>query len=482
MLKSLNVHNRLFIKGNWLVYGVIFSLAILLGFLLAREMLLGVGLFAAIIGLAVLLVCILNTEAGLYINIVYSYTICVVTRLFFNDELKVGVYSNILIIATFLGLFLRGSDFRQNFAKFSQTRVAKFFFVYFIYAFAQVVNPYARFWIGWSDPFRVMLMSAMLLLIAYNIFDNYAAIRRFVVIFFVLTSLVAFYGCFQQWHGLFPFEKNWVGANQLRFDLIFITGDYRKWSTFTDPPGFGLMMASSAAFYIVLLSAQRKRTYRLALLAGVTFMILGMLYSGTRTANVQFLSGVFVFVLLTIHKRSTLIVTAIATLGLLVLIFGPFYGNATINRFRSTFIGKKDQSYQVREVNRKFIQPYIYAHPFGGGLGTTGLFGTVLNPGHYLAGFPTDSGYLKTALETGWLGFLIRLAFYFVVLQTGIRSYFASENPRVRMISAGALCMLFSFFVAEFAQEAIGQFTDIVVFWPMIALLLQINKLEEKPI
>jgi putative inorganic carbon (hco3(-)) transporter len=479
MLKSIIGGRRLFQRGYRLTYTFILVFAILLGYLLATQLILGVGLFGAIVGLSVLVVCILSAEAGLYINMIFSYIICVVARAFFNDELKVGVLTGILIGATFLGLFFKGNDFKQNFNKFCRAPAGKGFLIYLLYMLIEVCNPYANFFVGWYDPFRSLLTSGFLILIAYDIFNDPKAIRRFLYVFFILTTLVAFYGCFQQWHGLFPFEIAWVNQYPLRHDLIFIAGDYRKYSTFTDPPGFGLMMAGSAAFFLVILAGQREIKYRLVILTGVVLMLLGMAYSGTRTANVMFISGLVMFILLTIHKRNTIIFAIFSAITLLALIFGPFYGNATIARFRSTFTGKNDESYAIREVNRKTIQPYMWAHPVGGGLGTTGLFSTLLNPGHPLAGFPTDSGYLKTALEMGWIGLIIRFLFYFAVIRDGIRVYFRSRNPKVKMVAAACISLLFSFFIAEFAQEAIGQFTDVVVLYPMIALILQIRNIEK---
>jgi cell division protein FtsW (lipid II flippase) len=134
----------------------------------------------------------------------------------------------------------------------------------------------------------------------------------------------------------------------------------------------------------------------------------------------------------------------------------------------------------VRETNRKFIQPYIYRHPIGGGLGTTGAYGAAVNPGHELAGFPTDSGYLRKALEIGWVGLLLVILLYYAVIRAGIRGYFQCTNERARLIYAGATACMFSFYVAEFAQDSIGQITDMVVYYPMIAIILQLKKYEKE--
>jgi len=186
------------------------------------------------------------------------------------------------------------------------------------------------------------------------------------------------------------------------------------------------------------------------------------------------------FILLTIDRRATIWFAGVSALAFLVLLLGPFGGNPTVNRFRTTFSGQKDESYNVREQNRKFVQPYIYHHPIGGGLGTTGEYGSKVNPGHFLAGFPTDSGYLRKALEIGWIGLFLVLLLYYSILRAAIRGYFQCSNPRARLIYAAAAGYFFSFYVAEFAQDAVGQVTDIVVYYPMIALVLQLKNHEKE--
>ena len=205
-------------------------------------------------------------------------------------------------------------------------------------------------------------------------------------------------------------------------------------------------------------------------------MLLGMGYSGTRTANVMLAAGIVMFILLTLNKKATRIFAVFASLVFLVLLYGP-YANPTILRFRSSFIGaKNDESFKVREVNRAFIRPYIHKHPIGGGVGTTGGAGLRFNRGHYLAGFPPDSGYLRKALEMGWIGLIIVCVVYFVILKYGIRKYFRCRDDDLKIVYAGAIAVLFSFYMAEFAQEAIGQISDIVIYYPLIAMTLKMEQ------
>jgi hypothetical protein len=125
------------------------------------------------------------------------------------------------------------------------------------------------------------------------------------------------------------------------------------------------------------------------------------------------------------------------------------------------------------------IQPYIKKHPLGGGLGTSGAAGLRFNRSHYLSGFPPDSGYLRKGMETGWIGLGLVILAYFIVLRYGIGAFFRSRFREHRMLIAAALCVIFSLYVGEFAQEAIGQMSDIVVYYPLIAILVKLRKKEE---
>jgi cell division protein FtsW (lipid II flippase) len=292
--------------------------------------------------------------------------------------------------------------------------------------------------------------------------------------------LTGLYGCIQQWHGLFGFEVNWVMASEKRFGLIYINGNFRKFSTMSDPTGFSVVMASCAVFFLILAGNKRKTFNKLMLIIGSVIMLLGMIYTGTRTASVMAVGGIVMFVLLTFNKRKTRTFALFAGIIFAVLVYGPFYGNASLNRFRTSFIGSQDESYKVREMNRAFIQPYIYSHPIGGGLGTTGGSGLQYYPDHYLAGFPPDSGYLKKALETGWIGLILNCILYFTILKYGVTGMFRSKSRKRKLLYAAAVSAIFSFYIAEFAQEAIGQITDMVVYYPLIAILLRLRNFDQE--
>lgn len=462
--------------NNWVGYTLFFVSAVVFGYLFAHQTLIGIGLISSIIAAAVVIVCLVNTEIGLYINVIYSFFAFAFSRFLF-PEFPTGVASDVLIIATLFSLFIKRVNLKLTFNQFMRSPVVIAITVLFFYLSIELFNPYAHSFDGWYQTFRKLIDAVFLLFIAYKVLDSYASIKRFLTLLFIVCTICGMYGCFQQWHGLFDSERAWVMADETRFALIFIDGDFRKFSTMSDPTAYGIIMASCGVLFSIIALNEKNGRTKFLIVCGLVFMFLGMAYSGTRTANAMAAAGFGMFILLTLDKRSTQIFAVILGCAFAVIMYGPIYGNQTVNRIRSTFNATSDESYKVREVNRAFIQPYIYSHPIGGGLCTTGAAGLHYNPSHYLAGFPPDSGYLKKALETGWIGLIIICVLYFVILKNSIRGYFESKNKNIKIIFAACCGCLFSFYIADFAQDAIGQITDTVVYYPIIALTLRLRTL-----
>jgi hypothetical protein len=305
------------------------------------------------------------------------------------------------------------------------------------------------------------------------VLNSWKRIDGFLLALFWACFICALYGCYQQMHGMPNFEMQFI--SRLKGTSMYYAGQIRKYSTTSGPTAFGMDMAGAAVIYIILGLNEKRRRRQVLYFMGVIAMILSSTYSGTRTSNIMLIAGLGVYVLLQADKKETRMFAGFAVCLLFLLIRLPIYSNATLNRFRSSFEGKHDDSYMVREVNRKMIQPYIYTHPIGGGLGTTNAAGLVYNPGHPLANFQTDDGYLKTCLEIGWIGLFITCILYFQILRTGVTEYFNTSIKRNKALLAACLGCLFSFMLADLAQEGINEITNVCIYYPAIAILLRAN-------
>lgn len=465
---------------NWLGAVIGCMIATAMGFLLARYTEIGLGVFGLAIGLAILTACLLSPTAGFYINMTYCLLIYQLNRMFFHDQLQVGVVIDVLGVAILFGYITKGAAVKKEFGDFVRSPIVILIILNFAYGMLEIFNPEGHSVTAWGMAVRRAIEVFVFAFVTYQALVDKAAVRRYIRFLFVACSLVALYGCFQEWHGLFDFEINWVMADEIRYGLYFIGGSFRKFSTLNDPTSFGGMMAACSVFFIVLALNHKDKGMKRIIFAGVLLMVLGMLYSGTRTANVMLLAGLVMYCILTFERKGTRVFAFGMVFVVIALIFVPIYNNFALNRFRSSFLGSKDESYDVRVRARNAIRPYMLSHPFGGGLMTTNNIGLTMNPGHVLAGFQTDSGYLQLALEIGWLGLALMCVMFYMILRRGVRCYFGCTDPDLKYVYAAGTCAIFTYYVGMFTQNTLGQLNDMVFYYPVIAIFLR-YKFYENP-
>lgn len=158
---------------------------------------------------------------------------------------------------------------------------------------------------------------------------------------------------------------------------------------------------------------------------------------------------------------------------------GPLTNN-NLNRIRSAFAPSDDLSYQVRMNNQARIQPYIQSHPFGGGVGSSGLFGRKYNSKSNLAEFAPDSGFVRAAVELGWVGLLLYCTFYFMVLRRGIIAYFNLTDKKLKGYCAGFVTVAFCLILANFPQQSMNQVPTLLIFYVVMGILDKIDHLEQR--
>jgi hypothetical protein len=353
------------------------------------------------------------------------------------------------------------------------------YIVIVVYQLLQVFNPNATSFIGWIVAFRGNTSFLLFFAFVY-LFRSFEEVKKFTTLWLVLAGMVAFYGIWQEYVGLSAAERHWIYSNPGRTDLLVIWGHVRKFSLLSDPSSFGLFMSFSALACLVLSLGPFQGLYRLLFLGLAGVMLLSMSFSGTRTAYAMTGVGVAFYIVLTLRSRKTFLLMIAVGVALLALLFGPFYGG-TVMRIRSTLNPSEDASMGVRDKKRIRLQNYVQTHPFGGGLNTTGMNGVKYSPGHPLAeGWDPDSGYLLTALELGWIGLLIGMAFFFAVVLRGINNHFRIRDPMVRTINLAYIVPFMALSVAHFTQDAMFQKPVYLVIIATYALMLTITTYEKK--
>ena len=438
---------------------------------------LGIVISAGLIGITATLISLFDTRMGFLITTIVSFFMFYIKRMT-NDEIPMGIAADVLIAVTFIGAYYRKTIHKQTLWAYIRNPVSYIYWVYMGFLLIELFNPSMYSVIGWGFTVRKFFNFVMIYFIGLHTFNSLKDVKDYLKLWLFLSVLAGLYGCFQQWHGLLGFEEDWVMSDPIRYKLYFQGGDIRKFSFLSDPTAYGILMASSIVLAITLAMTVGRKKQRTWLIAGIILMCLGMAYSGTRTAYIMVPAGLSIYVLMTITNRRTLLFSAAFLLFFNVLIFGPFYSNDTVNRIRTSFQFKDDESMNVRDENRERIRPYMLSHPIGGGVATSGVLGLLYNPGHPLAGFPPDSGYLRTALETGWIGLAITMLMFFIPMYVGVRNYYRSRTREIRALYVGLLAGLYAYIIAQYAQVAIGQIPGSLFFYSSMAIMVKLKDFE----
>ena len=480
--KVSDLITRTFFKhklNNWLGYLCVACLACLFGMLESTDIASGIALFVLLITILLMTIFFTNPEFCFYFYLIFAFWIYFFNSFLFHGLFPVGTLYDILAFSCLLGLMFSRTLFRDHLNTFARIPLVQYFVVLLFYYIVEMFNPNAG---GVSATaitgLRKFIDFIIILLAAYLLLDSKERIRKFTRILLIAAGISALYGCIQQWHGIFPWDMEQIMADQNSFNLLFVNGELRKFGTMSDPTEFGLMMTACALYFFVLAINEKNKRTRLLYFVCIILMILALGYSGTRTAYAALLAGLGFFILLNIEKPPVRWLAIAATAIFLFLMYAPIYSIAPIRRFRTTFIGSKDQSYKVRMEARAFIQPYIRSHPIGGGLGTSGMNGAKEHPGHPLANFQPDGTYVAKAVETGIIGLALTCILYFMTMRMGIKGFFHTRDPEKKVYYSACLSALFALYIAEYTQPAIGGICNSLFYFPAIAIMLNLKNID----
>lgn len=463
--------------GQPLLFGILLLLTIVAGFFAANgAAFVTFGIGGALLCVMIVYNCIFHPVRGYYLIIIVAFFSSFPQRVI-NKDLPISTFVEVLVLFLFLGTYwkTRGDEnSKGNLLKSGITIMVLVNVLYFIVEFFNPNNTPA----GWLFSSKRYAVYILFFVISYKLINTPERFRYFMKFWITMSFIAALYGCWQQWVGFFPFELNYLKNDPHEYALLFQGGVIRKFSFLDGVVTFGNLAGSMAVLTLVLTLTEKdkKRKRKLAFVTWILF--LGMSYSGTRTTTIMLPAGVALYVLTTLKNKATLMTLFITIMGVLFVMFAPI-DNPTLNRMRSTF-DSKDESLNVRTMNRKSIQPYIYDHPMGGGIAASGVEGMRFNPHHPLAGFPPDSGLLKLALDMGWIGLALNILMYLMILYQGIYFYFRFKNEEYKRYLIGITCCLFSVMVTMFAQVSIGQIPNAFFFYAVLALVKRLMEFDEK--
>jgi putative inorganic carbon (hco3(-)) transporter len=434
----------------------------------------GVVLIAMIIGVPMIAAIFIFPSAGIVLLLTGAYAIMRLLMLGVNFPLGTLMDGlEMLLVVNLLVQLKRNKDWHTL-----KGPVSTIILVWIGYNIFELVNPAAQSRLAWLYTIRtVAIIMLTYFVFLYNI--NSIKLLRLVIKVWLLFSLVAaLYAFKQEYVGFSAAEDAYLHSDPRIENLLFIAGHWRKFSIFSDPVTFSYNMVVSSLLCIGLITGPLATWKKVVLGIMVLAFLDAMLFSGTRGAYVLVPAAMLLFAILKFNK-AVLMFSIAAGLFIAFLIVVPT-SNPNIVRFQTAFKPSEDASYMVRKNNQKKIQPYIWAHPIGGGLGATGIWGQRFAPYSYLANFPPDSGYVRVAVELGWVGLFLFCLLMFTILKAGIVNYYRIKDPELKSYCLSMVLVVFAFNIGNFPQEALVQYPSNLLFYLVVAIIGVSYKLDQK--
>ena len=452
--------------GILLLAGLLFSLIVANAGLSA-----GVILLGAIVGLPIVAASLVNLRFGVMFLTIISYFLMEVKKII---EIPFGVFLDVGILLLFIGVLFRQAEERDW--SFANSPISWAVLIWILINLLQVINPVAASTEAWMYTVRGMAGTLCFFYILIYTITDFQFLQRLLKLVIGLSFLAGLFSFYQEFVGLPPWEKQWMMSDIGRYKLIYQAGRVRLFSFLSDPTTFGIMMAYMVVLCFALFFGPWKKSTKFFLLVAGCVMLMGCFWSGTRTAYVVIPAGILFVTLAALVKRqwSIVVFSGIMMMGGVLLINIPTSNN-TLYRFQTAFSPSDDPSYLVRMKTQARIKSIVQSHPFGGGLGSCGSWGKRFSPYTEFAQIEPDSGYVRVALDLGWVGLFLYMGLLLTAMVVGIRHYIRSRDPAVVNLYLGLTGLVFSLIVANYGQEAIILLPNSIVFYIVLAMIVRLK-------
>jgi putative inorganic carbon (HCO3(-)) transporter len=454
---------------------ILLLISVGLGALIAyKGMLAGALILVLMIVPPVIYSVVVFPQFGMVVLLVLAYLLFYIMR--FGIDFPMGTMMDGIQGLLILGFFIHQK--RNPNWKVFHGPISTMILIWIFYNLLEVANPVTESRLAWVYTIRAVAIVMLTYFVFMYQIRTVKQIRFLLKMWIVLAVFAALYAFKQEFIGFSAAEEEWLYSDPNIKELLFIAGHWRKFSIFSDPVAFSYNMVVSSILCIAMLTYVKQTWKKVVLAMLVVLLFTAMLFSGTRGAYVLLPAAMVLFVILRFN-RQVVIGTAIAGVGILFLILMPT-SNSNIVRFQTAFKPNEDISFQARKNNQKRIQPYILSHPMGGGLGATGAWGQRFAPNSYLAKFPPDSGYVRIAVELGWIGLAIFCLLMFFILREGINNYYTIRDKELKTYCMAMLLIVFAYNIGNYPQEALVQFPSNIYFYLVVAIINVTKIIDDK--
>jgi hypothetical protein len=430
-------------------------------------------IIAGLFGVPMLLLCMFNQQFGVCFTLLIAFFVNFFSKI---NNAPLGTSLDGLLLLMCFGIFI-GQVMRRDWG-FIRDPISSWLMIWMYYCFVQGLNPSAESKAAWALSVRAVAVLNLVYFIAAYAMNTYAKVKFMMKWLLFLAIITCLYAFKQEYGGFSDAEMAWLTSDPERFQLFFQWGRMRVFSIFSDPMTFGIMMTYMGIFCFIMASVEKYTKERRILLCVIgAAMIWTTAYTGTRTCYALIPIALAFYAAMTLSPR--IIIGGVAIMAILTVLVIKGSSNPMIFRIQSAFKPSEDASVQIRYYNQQRIRPYIYSHPIGFGLGSTGLWARRFTPDSFLAKFAHDSYYVRIAVEGGWFGLIIYMIFMFVCVRRTLHFYLRVRDPEIKAILLSLLVAIFLLAVANYPQEAIVQLPTSMVFHVMLAIVVRIKDFDE---
>ncbi len=448
-----------------------------IAYVLSREnWTVGLGCLALPIVLFCLIKAYENPVIILFTILIYGFILNILSA-----YLKVGtpgLGTDFLLVFSYLLLFFKGfsTDIPWNRAKTPFWGITS---LWMLYVFLELFNPEAESRVAWFYGMRSMALYLwMFVPLGLVLIDKPKYLKWFLYIWGSFVILATLYGCIQLYVGLNSVERAAMAAGKAKTHMLF--GRLRVFSFYTDAGQFGAAQAHAGITALIIAIHEKKIISKLFFLLVAFAGFYGMFISGTRGAMFVPFGGIFLY--LFVKRNIRILVAGLILVGIAFYFLKYTYvahDVYAVRRMRSAF-DPEDASFQLRLQNQRTFREYLKSRPFGGGIGTTGVFGDRFSPNGFLANIATDSGFVVIWAETGIVGLLLYLAMWGYVVLKGITIiWYRLKDPWIKNVIIAFVSGIAGVLVANYGNAVVTQVPTSVILCFIVVFIFVSPTLEK---
>ncbi|PTS97039.1 hypothetical protein DBR11_18150 [Pedobacter sp. HMWF019] len=411
------------------------------------------------IGIAFLIATFLNPRVAIIVYFIYCF---VVSSLLKNvSGVPFGPVMETLMVLTWLGMLVNKSKYNWSAMKNDYVYIA---LAWFIINILEIVNPAGASLLGWMNEVRFTTLNWLLLApLAFILFTRKKDIDFFIALIIGCSVLAAIYGMKQLFIGVSPMEQKWLDDGAAFTHIVF--GKLRVFSFYTDAGQFGASQAEMCLVALVLALGPFKIWKRILLFIAAGILFYGMLISGTRGALFALISAAFFAIFLSKNFK-VLIAGSVIALCFLGFLKYTTIGNGVyqINRLR-TALDPTDPSLNARFINQAKLKEVLSHMPFGGGVGVSGMNGTIYNPDKLLSTIPPDSYWVKVWTMYGIVGLLIWFCMNMFILGKCCGIAWNIQDPKLRVKVIALTAGTAGLFFCSYGNEVMNGFPSSMILY-----------------